>query len=88
MDLVTLAMHSDHWNNGHWWGILVPFVWFFLIAGTVYFFKRRAWANGRGGCGGGGRSTAESVLAERFAKGEISADEYQERKQVLGGTKR
>jgi putative membrane protein len=81
MDLITLATHTEHWHDGHWWGIFIPFLWFFLIVGTIYFFSRRARRHG--GCGGHRRDSGESVLAERYARGEINENEYRERQRVL-----
>ena len=79
MELVELASHAEHWHHGGWWPIF-PFLWFFLIVGTIYFFSRRARKHG--GCGYH-RSSGESVLAERYAKGEISEQEYRDRQSVL-----
>lgn len=77
MEVLELANHADHWHQGQWWGIALPFLWFFLIVGTISFFKRR------GGCGRHHRSSGESVLQERYAKGEISEQEYRDRLSVL-----
>lgn len=72
MDILSYA---DHWNGGPgpWFG----FIWLFVIAAavgaTIMFTRRR---------GGGDTqqvtttASAESILAERFARGEISEDEY------------
>ncbi|MDQ5814955.1 MAG: SHOCT domain-containing protein [Actinomycetota bacterium] len=73
-----MAMH-DHSHGA--WGLLFPFVWFFLIFGAIYFLKRR------GGWGGHRLDSGESVLAERFARGEITEQEFRERKEVLRGRK-
>jgi putative membrane protein len=48
-----------------------------------------AWQFGRAGDPGwGGRRGARSVLAERYARGDITADEYRERLTVLKGDQR
>jgi putative membrane protein len=64
---------ADSWHHGHaWWPILWLF-WLTLIGALVFLFGRRGWRGpGRG-------STANAILAERYARGEISADEYKER---------
>lgn len=74
--VVTLA-HAG--GPGGWWPIF-PLLWFALFWGAVVFvgFRfRRNWA------GRFPRGSAESVLAERYARGEISVQEYRERLGVL-----
>jgi len=56
---------------------LIPLLWFTLV---VLFFvfvvrRRRGWWDGR--------RSGESVLAERYARGEITDDEYRTRLDVL-----
>jgi uncharacterized membrane protein len=43
--------------------------WLVLIGGLILLFTRRRWR----------RPGAEAILAERYARGEISADEYRDR---------
>lgn len=83
MDLVTPAHIVAYGHAGGWW-FLFPFLWFFLIFGAIWFFTRRARRFG-GTCWGAarGRNAGESVLAERFARGEISETEYRDRLGVL-----
>jgi putative membrane protein len=75
---VTLASH-DHWHDhaGAWWPI-IPLFW-------IGFFVLLFWGLRRWGCGRGyrARSSGESVLEERYAKGEINEQEYRERLDVL-----
>ena len=81
MDVMTLAhWGSEHAHEGGWF--LFPFLWFFLIFGAIWFFSRRARRSG-GACWGPGRSSGESVLAERYARGEITETEYKDRLGVL-----
>ena len=76
----TLAtiVAADHWHHHGWfpWFPLVPLffvgVWIFLFA----FVFRRRWRMGGGPSG-------ESVLAERYARGEIDEQEYRQRRTVL-----
>jgi putative membrane protein len=65
--LATLLASSHH--DGHWW-IVFPIFWLILIAVVLTLFWRR--------CRGGG-DPAKRILGERFARGEISADEYRDR---------
>ena len=76
MTLLTLAFdHADHdWGPGPWWPI-IPLLWIAVIA-TVVFLARR------NGCG---RRRGLGALEERYARGEIDATEYRERRDVLKG---
>jgi putative membrane protein len=59
-------------HHGHWW-IVFPIFWLLLIAVVIALFWRR---------GRGPRDRDDSpkrILGERFARGEINADEYRER---------
>ena len=76
MDVLTLANAG---GPGGWWPIF-PLLWFALFWGVLFFFGfrfRRNWAHRGPG------ATAEGVLAERYARGEISVQEYRERLGVL-----
>ncbi len=73
---------------GFWW-IFPLLFWVLIIGGILFLFGRRrhawhAWHDWQGVRSG------ESVLAERYAKGEISEEEYRQRKAVLreGGERR
>jgi putative membrane protein len=70
-----LAVH--HWGHGPgWWFIFPLLFWALIIFLVVRAFRRcgRFGPNWRSG---------EAVLAERYAKGEIDADEYRNRLTVL-----
>jgi putative membrane protein len=77
-----LAAHGP-WDGGGFspWFLIFPLFWI-LVIGLFIFFARRTWrrnhewATARGG---------ESVLRERYARGEIDESEYRERLQVLRG---
>ncbi len=72
---------GSSWHHGGWFWLwpVVPLLWFFVFFMVVRFFfwrgPRGAWA----GCGGRGRPGARAILAERYARGEISHDEYRDR---------
>jgi putative membrane protein len=68
----TSGWHHDGWS---WLWPLVPLAWllvFFVLARTLL---------GRAGRGPWAASTPDprAILAERYARGEISHDEYRER---------
>ncbi len=76
---LILATH-EHWagHGGAWWPIF-PLFWILFFVGLFYFISRRK-AHHRSQRP---RYTGQSVLAERYAKGEINEQEYRERLQVL-----
>ena len=67
------------WHDGAWgiiwmvlsWGVIIGLVWVGLRAFTRDGDRREP------------SRTAKDILAERFARGEIDADEYAERLRVL-----
>jgi putative membrane protein len=63
----------------HGWFLwpLVPLLWFtfFVLFFVFVVRRRRGWWDGR--------RSGESVLAERYARGEITDDEYRARLTVL-----
>jgi putative membrane protein len=68
-----LAEHGWH-GGGAWW---FPFglLWLAAFGALVWFVVRTIRTRDRG---------AADILAERFARGEISAEEYRERLAELG----
>jgi putative membrane protein len=71
-----LASHGD-WGPGPWWPIFPLFwvlVWGVLIFAVFRFRRGGRWHQGHSG---------ENVLDERYARGEISVEEYRERLSVL-----
>jgi putative membrane protein len=78
MDALTMAASfagSGDWG-GAWWPLFPIFwvlFWGVLIFG-VFRFGRGRWHRGH---------SAEDVLAERYARGEITVEEYRERLGVL-----
>jgi len=71
--------NSAEWGPGGWWPIF-PIFWLLVLAGVVFFLVRGRgrWRRGQ---------SAEDVLAERYARGEIAEDEYRERLGVLKGSR-
>jgi putative membrane protein len=73
---VTLMLLAEH---GHYWWPIWPILWLAVIVAVVWFLSRRWRRRGDGPLDG-----ARKILAERFARGELSYDEYQERLTQLG----
>ena len=59
--------------------LLIPLFWF-LVIGFFIFFGRRMWRRNHYWAATQG---AESVLRERYARGEIDETEYRQRLEVL-----
>ena len=69
------------WGPGGWiWIASMVLFWGSLLAVAVYLIRRRPAAAATGGPGTG---PAEMTLAERYARGEIDAEEYRRRQAVL-----
>jgi putative membrane protein len=77
MDIVSMvSAHAD--GPGPWF----PLVWIgvMIVFWTgVFLVARRFWWRGGGGPGG----SARAVLAERYARGEMTEDEYRRAVDVL-----
>jgi putative membrane protein len=74
----------DHMSNhmGDWgWGWMALF-WLFSIL-VVALAVWGVWAVARRGSGHPKRNGAVAVLEERFARGDITPEEYRERREVL-----
>ncbi|HEX6421977.1 MAG TPA: SHOCT domain-containing protein [Acidimicrobiales bacterium] len=76
--LTTLLAHHGNGSGdgpGPWVPLLFLVFWIAVLAFVVIRFRRGGppWA----------RHGGESVLAERYARGEIDADEYRQRRGVL-----
>jgi putative membrane protein len=73
-----IATHGgDGWGDGPGpWFLVFPLFWLTVLVLAAVWFRRRGpfWRQ---------PSTGRSVLDERYARGEISADEYRERLEVL-----
>ena len=69
-----------------WIGMVGMLVfWFGLIALVVWAISRTIGMRGPAVSDGPREDSAQRILAERYARGEISDDEYRKAKDVLGG---
>lgn len=77
-----------------WWGHGFGFMWFIPLLFFVVFmiFMRGMFGRGSPGCGSHGDNSthheenAREILDKRFAKGEITRNEYEEMKKTLENT--
>ena len=80
MTTLPTLIAADHWGHGPGWWFLIPL----LFWGTlVFLLVTRVRHHRHFGPFGHGWRSGESVLAERYARGEIDADEYRDRLTVL-----
>ena len=79
MESIVTFAHAG-WGPGGWWFVF-PLMWLllwgFVVFGVFRFRRNAPW--GRPG------ASAEGILAERYARGEISIQEYRERLGALRG---
>jgi len=87
--------HGHMWGYGggfqFWWICPMMMLFMFLIFCIAFLFLRRSWADGSHHWGPpwhimhGGPPThsALHILNERFARGEIQKQEYEERKAII-----
>jgi putative membrane protein len=75
--------HMDGWGWGIG-GLLVALVLLLLVAGAVVALVLLLTRSGRGSGPSAGPGTAQQILAERYARGEISTEEYRDRLRELG----
>jgi putative membrane protein len=79
MELLATVGEFGARGFGYGFGWIFPLMFWVLILVGIFFLVRRKqdWREWHGARSG------EAVLAERYAKGEISEEEYRQRKQVL-----
>jgi uncharacterized membrane protein len=66
----------------HWWFAFFPLLWFSVIVlFWTLFWRRGRWHHHH--YGGHGGASVEQVLGERYARGEITEEEYRQRRTVL-----
>jgi putative membrane protein len=79
VDMIALLASSSDWHDHGWFWLwpLVPLFWFLLFFVVFRFFfwrgRRGPWRYAHDG------PDARAILAERYARGEITHEEYRER---------
>jgi putative membrane protein len=77
---------GNGWGGAAWFGFALMHVlfWVLVIAGVIMLVR---WGAGRGVRNSGfpEEDRALHILRERYARGEIGKQEFEERKQVLKG---
>jgi putative membrane protein len=77
-DIAPLLAGSGWDHGGHWW---FPFtlLWIAVLGTAVWLVARNLRERERSGV-----DRARDILAERYARGELSGEEYRERLDELG----
>jgi putative membrane protein len=71
--------HPGGWGPGGWiWIAWMVLFWGGLLVAAIYLIRHRRPASALDATG-----SAETVLAERYARGEIDTEEYRRRQGVL-----
>jgi putative membrane protein len=78
MTMLTLLATTSDWHHHGWFWLwpLVPLAWLLVLFVLVRLFF---WRGGRGPWTAARVPDARAIVAERYARGEISHDEYRER---------
>ncbi len=77
-------MMGWNWDGGAWLGMGAGMLlWLVLGVVVVWLVVRGLIALERARTDGPTNSTSDEILRERFARGEIDADEYERRRTVL-----
>lgn len=75
--------HMDGWDGWMWlWGTLMTLVFVAAIAGAIWAVIHATQSRPPG------RDRPQDILAERYARGELTTEEYHERLEALRGSER
>lgn len=82
---VGLVPLADWHHDGPGWWFLAPLFWILVVVAIVFLLRRSRWCGPRYWRHGhyGRRESATELLERRFAAGEISSEEYRERRSTL-----
>lgn len=85
--------HGPWQGSGFWWICPLMMLFMFFVFGAIFFFVRRPWPEHRHRWGppwhmmdrtwGPPTHSALQLLNERFARGEIQKDEYEDKKAAI-----
>lgn len=80
MGAMLWLAHMEDWSAGGWIAMVVGMIlfWALVVIGIVWLIRSVPWGQYRHG-----HESALDVLDRRFASGEISPEDYRERRAVL-----
>jgi putative membrane protein len=78
MLMATTLMVHGAWGGGPWF-LLFPLLWGAVLVALFLVWRERSDRRSTAG--------AEGILAERYARGEITADELRQRREELRRTR-
>jgi putative membrane protein len=65
---------GSHWDHGGFWWFPVTLLWLVVLGAAIWFVVHNVRPRERSGV-----ERARGILAERYARGEVSAEEYRDR---------
>jgi putative membrane protein len=71
---IAPVLAGSNWDHGGFWWAPFGLLWLVLLGTVVWLVLRSTARRGRTGV-----DRARDILAERYARGELSRDEYRER---------
>jgi putative membrane protein len=76
MEVSTVLAAFEHgWGAGPWF-LVFPVFWLTVVVVLAIVFRRQRWGHTHHGSG-------EALLGERYARGEITEEEYRQRLSVI-----
>jgi putative membrane protein len=72
-DMASLVA-SANWDHGGFWWFPFTLLWVTVLGTTIWFVTRNVRRRERSGI-----ERARDILADRYARGEITGEEYRER---------
>ncbi len=87
----TSVQQSDYWHYGRDWGwghmisggLMMILFWGGVILAILFAVRALGGGSKQGETHGSSRNKALDILHERFARGEIEKDEFEQRKRLL-----
>jgi len=73
------------WGGGWIMGPVMMLIFLAIVVFLVVLLAKWLWPAGPAAGSGTNPKTAIAILEERFARGEIDRNEFEDRRQVLGG---
>ncbi|MDP2709263.1 MAG: SHOCT domain-containing protein [bacterium] len=68
---------------GEWIGAVIMIVWWLIIVAAIILLVRWVAGQSRGSSTRRGEKTAEDILKERYARGDINKEEFEKMKKDL-----